>query len=102
MIIYMMKLGNRIFYDQDGEVLWQTGEMQGDVSPYKENVHVAYIDLEYGQIDTNRYRIVGVNVNTQQPILEEIPVVLTPEYLKIKELEDQLLLATDNEVGGIL
>lgn len=98
----MIQVGNRIYYDQDGEIIFQTGEMQGIVPMRKENQIVSYVDLEYGQIDTNKYCIVGIDVASKQPIVEEIVQELTAEQKQIKELEDQLLLATDNEVGGIL
>lgn len=97
-----MLVGNRIFFDQDGEIVFQTGEMQGDVLPRKEITSLDYIDLEYGEIDYTKYRIVGVNVETRQPILEEIEVPKTPEQERIEELEDQLLLLADQLEGGIL
>lgn len=97
-----MKVGNRIIFDQDGEIVFQTGEMQGDVLPRKEITSLDYIDLEYGEIDYTKYRIVGVNVETRQPILEEIEVPKTPEQERIEELENQLLLLADQLEGGIL
>lgn len=97
-----MEIGNRIIFDQDGEIIFQTGEMQGDVLPRKEITSLDYIDLEYGEIDYTKYRIVGVNVETRQPILEEIEVPKTPEQERIEELEDQLLLLADQLEGGIL
>lgn len=47
-------------------------------------------------------RIVGVNVETRQAILEELPVVESEEQRRIRELEDELLLQADAELGGIL
>ncbi|EMJ5512785.1 hypothetical protein QCG18_002832, partial [Clostridioides difficile] len=49
-----------------------------------------------------KYRIVGINVETREPILEEIKVELTEEEKIIKELENQLLIAENEKVGGIL
>ncbi|OAB31744.1 hypothetical protein PMSD_18335 [Paenibacillus macquariensis subsp. defensor] len=97
-----MKVGNRIFFDNDGEIVYQTGEMQGDVLARKEITELNCIDLEYGAINVQTHRIIRINTITKQPILEEIPQILTPEQQQIKDLEDALLLATDNELGGIL
>lgn len=66
-----MQLGNRIFYNQDGEILFEQGEMQGDVLPRKEITAVYHVDIEYGAIDYTKYKIVGIDPLTSQPILEE-------------------------------
>ena len=97
-----MQVGNRIIFDQDGEIIYQTGEMQGDVLPRKEVTHLDYVDLDYGSIDFGRYRIVSINPETKQPVLEAIEIPMTPEQQRIKELEDQLLLLADEAAGGIL
>ncbi len=97
-----MQIGNRIIYDQDGQIIYQTGEMQGDVLPRKKITKLHFIDLEYGQIDLSRYRIIGIDIATKQPILEEIIREKTLEELRIEELENQLLLLEDEKVGGIL
>ena len=41
-----MQIGNRIIYDQDGQIIYQIGEMQGDVLPRKDITELNYIDLE--------------------------------------------------------
>lgn len=97
-----MQIGERIIYDQDGEIIFQTGEMQGDVLPRKEITKLNAVDLEYGAVDLTKYRIVRVDPTTKQPVLEEIPIAITPEQQRIQELEDQLLLMADAETGGIL
>lgn len=97
-----MNIGNRVFYDQDGEIICQSGEMQGDVLPRKEITELNYIDLDYGAVDLSTQRIVSVDPITRQPVIEAIEATLTPEQQRIKELEDALLLAMDNEIGGIL
>lgn len=97
-----MQIGNRIIYDQDGEILLQTGEMQGEVLPRKEITELHFIDLDYGAINFQTHRLVAIDPKTKQPILEEMSIQLTPEEQKIKELEDQLLLMADANTGGIL
>lgn len=94
-----MKIGNRIIFDQDGEIIVQLGEIQGNVLPRKEIARLDYIDLEYGQIDYSKYRIIGVDVNTRMPILEEIIREKTQEEY-IQELENQILLLEDEKLGG--
>lgn len=96
-----MQVGNRIVYDQDGEIIFQAGEMQGDVLPRKDFTNIQSIDIPFGAIDYSKFRIVKVNVETRQAILEEIQREQTPEE-RIQELENQLLLAEDANVGGIL
>lgn len=100
--VWFMEIGNRIIHDQDGRVLSQTGEMRGDVLPHKEITELHFVDLEYGQIDISKYRIVGIDMVTRQPILEELPIYESEEQRRIRELEDELLLQADAELGGIL
>jgi len=97
-----MQLGNRIIFDQDGDIVFQTGEMEGDVLPRKEVTSLDYVDLEYGAVDFNTHRIVGVDPETKEPILEPLEGVTNPEQQRIKELEDQLLILADESAGGIL
>lgn len=96
-----MQVGNRIIYDQSGEIILFLGEMQGDVLPRKEITKLEHIDLGYGEIDLSTHRIVRIDPETKQPVLEEIEINMTPEQ-RIKELEDQILLMTEENTGGIL
>lgn len=84
-----MQIGNRIIYDQDGDIIIQMGEMQGDVLPRKEIRELNFIDLEYGSIDYSKYKIANIDVVTKQPVLEDIPQ-MQPTY---EELQQQLLIA---------
>ncbi|AHD04305.1 hypothetical protein ABNB59_16075 [Paenibacillus larvae] len=95
-----MQVGNRVLYDQDGEIIFQSGEMQGDVLPRKNITKLDVVDFDFGSIDYTKYRIVRMDTETKKPILEEIPQ--TPEKQQVKEVEDALLLASDKEAGGIL
>lgn len=100
-----MQIGNRIIYDQDGEIIFQTGEMQGSVLQRKEITSLDFIDLEFGQIDSNKYIIAKIDINTKAPVLEEIPQIETEEerlQREKEELENQLLMMADAEMGGIL
>ncbi|HCD8956898.1 TPA: hypothetical protein NGA26_004102, partial [Clostridioides difficile] len=53
-------------------------------------------------IDYTRNRIIGINIETKEPILEEIPVFISEEEKRIQELENQILLNENEKVGGIL
>ncbi|MBG9585559.1 hypothetical protein [Cytobacillus firmus] len=89
-----MNRGNRIYFDQDGDIILQTGEMTGDVIPHKSITKVDFLDLEYGEIDLSKHKIVKIDVSTKKPFLENIVVPLTPEQQRIIELENELLLAS--------
>lgn len=96
-----MNRANRIIYDQTGKILLQTGEATGDVLEHDTITELHCIDIPYGSIDyTNR--IIGINIETKEPVLEEIPVYLTDEEKRIQELENQILLNENEKVGGIL
>ncbi|HBF1168555.1 TPA: hypothetical protein KNR44_000001, partial [Clostridioides difficile] len=60
------------------------------------------IDVEYGSIDYAKNRIIGINIETKEPILEEIPVYVSEEEKRIQELENQILLNENEKVGGLL
>ncbi|WP_426332706.1 hypothetical protein ACN9MH_15450 [Paenibacillus silvae] len=94
-----MQTGMRIIYDQDGEIV--ASFLQGGLEPRKEITKLEHIDLEYGEINFNIYRIVRIDLDTKRPVLERIHPELTPEE-KMRELEDQLLLLINENTGGIL
>ncbi|MCO8718549.1 hypothetical protein KLO74_18560 [Clostridioides difficile] len=97
-----MNRANRIIYDQTGKILLQTGEATGDILEHDTITELHYIDVEYGSIDYTRNRIIGINIETKEPILEEIPVFISEEEKRIQELENQILLNENKKVGGIL
>lgn len=87
----MVQVGNRIIFDQDGDIVVQLGEMRGDVLPRKRITTLDYVDIEYGHIDYNKYKVVAIDTATRQPILEEIEREATPEEI-IEDLQQQLKL----------
>ncbi|MCC0646593.1 hypothetical protein [Clostridioides sp. ZZV14-6150] len=97
-----MNRANRIICDQTGKILLQTGEATGDVLEHDEITELHCIDVPYGSIDYIKNRIIGINIETKQPILEEIPVFITEEQKRIQELENQILLNENEKVGGLL
>lgn len=97
-----MQIGNRIIYDQEGRIIFQTGEREGIVVANTEITELHFIDLDYGVIDRRTHVITGVDVVTKQPLLEVIKVHESSEQIRIRELEDALLIAADAETGGIL
>ncbi|ATP40691.1 hypothetical protein CSE16_11885 [Solibacillus sp. R5-41] len=97
-----IKVGWRFIFDQDGNIIHTEGECSGDVLSRKELTSIDYIDLEYGEIDLTKWDVVGIDTVTLKPILVEKPIYETEEQRRIRELEDELLLQTENEFGGIL
>ncbi|WP_366290249.1 hypothetical protein [Paenibacillus sp. AN1007] len=94
-----MQTGMRIIYDQDGEIV--LSYMPGDGSPRNEIKKLDYVDLKYDEIDLNIYYVEKIDPETKKPVIKRIRPELTPEE-KMKELEDQLLLLTNETTGGIL
>ncbi|MFJ7665606.1 hypothetical protein ACIQXI_00775 [Lysinibacillus sp. NPDC097195] len=99
--------GNRVFYDESGRLLFQSGEVQEANFPVKHEPvvgEIAYVDLEFNSYDVTKQYIDSINPETKKPIFKMYPEPeLTEEQAKIKKLEeDILLLKTDSQVGGIL
>ncbi|HBF5456093.1 hypothetical protein [Clostridioides difficile] len=97
-----IEVGRRIFFDEDGEIIFYEGQSRGNVPKRKNIKKIEYIDLEYDYVNYNKYKIIGINIETKEPILEEIKVELTEEEKRIQELENQILLNENEKVGGIL
>ncbi|UDN56908.1 hypothetical protein [Clostridioides sp. ES-S-0010-02] len=97
-----MEVGKLIIYDNKGKILFQGGEGKGDLIPYDKDMKVDWLEVKYNSIDYSKYRIIGINVETKEPILEEIPVFITEEEKRIQELENQILIAENEKVGGLL
>ncbi|HBG5346185.1 TPA: hypothetical protein KQG29_003630 [Clostridioides difficile] len=97
-----IEVGRRIFFDEDGEIIFYEGQSRGNVPERKNIKKIEYIDLTYDYVDYEKYRIIGINIETKEPILEEIPTFVTEEEKRIIELENQILLNENEKVGGIL
>ena len=88
-----MQIGNRIIFDEKGNILFQMGEMEGYVEPRNKIEKLDYIDLEFGSIDYTTHYIESINVETKEPIIKEYPKAkLTDEQLYIQELEAKLAM----------
>lgn len=97
-----MAVGTRIIFEaSNGGIIEVYGDMEGGVTDRPQWNKLDYIDIDFGQINLLTHRVIGVNVETKQPILEAIDNE-TDEQKRIRELEDALLLAADAETGGIL
>ena len=89
----MKQIGNRIIFDDKGNILFQMGEMQGDVLDREPIEKIDYIDLEFGSIDYTTHYIESINVETKEPVIKEYPKQeLTDEQMYIKELEEKLAI----------
>ncbi|HBF5319425.1 TPA: hypothetical protein KOQ46_003434 [Clostridioides difficile] len=97
-----IEVGRRIFFDEEGEIIFYEGQSKRNVPERKNIKKIEYIDLEYDYIDYDKYKIKGINIRTKQPILEEIPVYMSEEEKRIQELENQILIAENEKVGGLL
>ncbi|MCC0668504.1 MULTISPECIES: hypothetical protein [unclassified Clostridioides] len=97
-----IEVGRRIFFDEDGEIIFYKGQSRGNVSKRKNIKKIEYIDLEYDYVDYDKYKIIRINAETKQPILEEISIHLTEEEKRIQELENQILLNENEKVEGLL
>lgn len=101
-------LGNRVFYDSTtGAKLWETGEVLESTEPVHHREitgKIDYVDLDVNSYDPTKVFIASINPETKEPIFEAYPVPEpTEEQLKIKKLEeDILLLKTDSDTGGLL
>ncbi|HFQ8798963.1 TPA: hypothetical protein ACHTEK_003712, partial [Clostridioides difficile] len=69
---------------------------------HDEITELHFVDIPYRSVDYTKSRIVGINIETKEPILEEIPVFVSEEEKRIQELENQLLLNENEKVGGLL
>lgn len=93
-----MKVGNRIIFDEKGNILFQMGEMEGCVNPRNKIEKLDYIDLEFGSIDYTTHYIESINIETKEPVIKEYPKQeLTDEQLYIQELEAKLAML-ENEL----
>ncbi|EGT2202792.1 Uncharacterised protein [Clostridioides difficile] len=97
-----IEVGRRIFFDEEGEIIFYEGQSKGYVPERKNIKKIEYIDLEYDYVDYDKYKIIGIDIRTKQPILEEIPILISDEEKRIQELENQILIAENEKVGGIL
>ncbi|AXU76067.1 TPA: hypothetical protein KSL21_003636 [Clostridioides difficile] len=97
-----MNRANRIIYDQTGKILFQTGEATGDILEHDTITELHYIDVGYGNIDYSKQYIESINPITKELILKDIPIYLSEEEKRIQELENQLLIAENEKVGGLL
>ncbi|EML1139391.1 TPA: hypothetical protein KOS69_002306 [Clostridioides difficile] len=97
-----MNRGNRIIYDDLGKIWMQTGEATGDILPHNKITKLFYIDIEYGSINYNKQYIESINIETKEPVIKNIPLILTEEEKRIQELENQILIAENEKSGGLL
>ena len=89
----MKQIGNRIIFDEKGNILFQMGEMEGYVEPRSKIKKLDYIDLEFGSINYTTHYIESINVETKEPVIKEYPKTeLTDEQMYIKELEEKLAI----------
>lgn len=67
-----MNRNNRIIYNQDGKIIFQTGEATGDVSEHDTITELHYLDVEFGSIDYSKLYIESINPITKELIIKDI------------------------------
>ena len=96
-----MQVGTRVIYEVESKnIVSVLHRMDGEVSE-RSNEQLAYIDIPYDNFNPVTHFIEGVDENGDA-IIKPLPIQETEEQRRIRELEDALLLQTDNELGGIL
>ncbi|WP_131068625.1 hypothetical protein [Clostridioides difficile] len=85
-----MDRGNRIIYNQDGKIIFQTGEATGDVLEHDTITELHYLDVEFGSIDYSKQYIESINPITKELNIKDIEVVLTDEQKRLEALEKEL------------
>lgn len=102
-----MEVGNRIYFNQNGLVLFKTGESSGAVTQHFENEIINYIDLPFGDKTLENAQEWHIDVEGKKIVVDKAKENIETEEEKLKrekqELENQLLLQANKElVGGIL
>ena len=93
-----MNRGNRIIYNQNGKILLQTGEATGDILEHDVITELHYLDIEFGIIDYSKQYIESINPVTKEPVIKDIPIILTDEQKRLQALEKELsMLKEENK-----
>lgn len=94
-----MQIGKRIYYNQNGAIVCQLEEMNGNTLPRVYNEIVNYIDLPFG--DKTLENVLEFHIEDKQIVVDKrIESQSTPEEERIKELEDQLILKENESIEG--
>ncbi|HEL5635400.1 TPA: hypothetical protein UON69_003606 [Clostridioides difficile] len=93
-----MNRGNRVIYNQDGKIIFQTGEATGDVLEHDTITELNFIDVEFGSIDYSKQYIESINPVTKELNIKDLEVVLTDEQKRLQALEKELsMLKEENK-----
>ena len=84
----LKQLNNLIIFNQDGKIIYMTGESYGHVNR-PSITHVDFLEIPYGSIDYKENIIIGVDIKNKKPILKKIEIPLTEEDKRVQELEKQ-------------
>ncbi|WP_039242561.1 hypothetical protein [Clostridium botulinum] len=95
-----MKRGSLIIYDNSGKIWINTGDAEGDILPHTLPTGLPYILTEFGELDGKIVK--GVDVETKELILEDIPKVETKEEKLNKELLESKSTIVDLQYKELL
>lgn len=90
----------RIFYDNADKVILSVLHRVGGGLPRKEIIDLKHVDIPFYEFNYMTHDIIGIDENGQ-PILELLSNLITYDT-RILDLENELLLKLDNEIGGII
>lgn len=77
--------GNLFVHDNKGDIILHIFSAD-DLNPIPEGVKVLYTNDE---INLSEFRVTGINLDTNKPILEKIVIKPTEEEQKLHDLEKQ-------------
>ena len=93
-----MERGNRLIYNQEGKIIFQTGEATGDVLEHDTITELNFLDIEFGSIDYSKQYIESINPITKELNIKDIDVILTDEQKRLQALEKELsMLKEENK-----
>ncbi len=94
----------RVIFDKNtGQVIYHVPEMDTNVEP-SVITEIDFVEFEVGYKSNEfaKAKLFHINSETKEVVFDEfIPDIVTPQE-QIAQLENQLLLQTNKEVGGIL
>ena len=99
-----MKIGKRIYYNQYGKMILESGQREGEIQPRIENEIISYIDLDFDDNTLDNVLEYHIDIETKQIVIDKYKEETEEEKLRREkeELENQLLLKENKDLGGIL
>lgn len=88
-----MKVGNRIYFNQNSEIIHVAWKCEGDVKTHLENEVISYIDLDYGDKTIENAIEWHIDIENKKIVVDKAREKIETEEEKLKrekqELENQ-------------